>query len=255
MPLPCTLQCTEFKRTGWWVTSDKDGSRWLGVSPDGIVDNDTVVEIKCPYMEGNPFPYRKVPIFYIPQCQLEMYATKTTKCHFVCWTPKRTLVYFTERDEFIQELLVYLKSFWSEAVAGRITTVNEELDRLKRSAQDISNHPKLLKSINSCRKEQATEHPDFNRFWKQNEPLPKRKCVGCGKLQVLCKLNPCQQHSKSMQHQPLQSFQSFTYGSGQISNSCHTDTFLKSIYHAFVQQISPSTANFADTSAAIKMPS
>ena len=57
------MQCTEFKRTGLWVTSDKDGSRWLGVSPDGIVDNDTVVEIKCPYIEGNPFPYRKVPIF------------------------------------------------------------------------------------------------------------------------------------------------------------------------------------------------
>ena len=29
------MQCTEFKRTGLWVTSDKDGSRWLGVSPDG----------------------------------------------------------------------------------------------------------------------------------------------------------------------------------------------------------------------------
>ena len=96
-----------------------------------------------------------------------MYATKTTKCHFVCWTPKRTLVYLIERDEkFIQDLLVYLKSFWSEAVAGRKTTVNEELDHLKRSAEDISNHSKLLKSINSCTTEQATEHPDFNRFWK-----------------------------------------------------------------------------------------
>ena len=138
------------------------------------------------------------------------------------------------RDEFIQELLVYLKSFWSKAVAGRITTVNEELDHLKKSAQDISNHSKPLKSITSCRKEQATEHPNFNCFWKRNEPLPKRKCVGCGKLQVLCKLNPCQQHSRSMQPQLLPSFQLFTYGSGQISNSCHTDTFLESIYHAFV---------------------
>ena len=37
-----------------------------------------------------------------------------------------------ERDEFIQELLVYLKSFWSKAVAGRITTVNKELDHFNK---------------------------------------------------------------------------------------------------------------------------
>ena len=82
-PLPYTsVKCLEFKRTGLWVTSDEKGNRWLGVSPDGLVDADTVVEIICLYMGENPFPNRKVPIFYIPQCQLEMYATKPPSVTF-----------------------------------------------------------------------------------------------------------------------------------------------------------------------------
>lgn len=38
----------------------------------------------------------------------------------------------------------------------------------------------------------------------------------------------------SIQQQPLQSFQLFTYGSGQISNSCHTDKFLESLFESFI---------------------
>ena len=43
----------------------------------------------------------------------------------------------------------------------------------------------------------------------------------------------------SIQQQPLQSFQLFTYGSGQIWNSCHTDKFLESLFESFIRQISP----------------
>ena len=83
------------------------------------------MEIKCPFMGGNPFPYRKVPLLYVPQCQLEMYATNTKTCHFVCWTPRRTYIYLVKRnDKFIQELLAHLKSFWSQALAGEIPTWN-----------------------------------------------------------------------------------------------------------------------------------
>lgn len=38
----------------------------------------------------------------------------------------------------------------------------------------------------------------------------------------------------SIQQQPLQSLQLFTYGSGQISNSCHTDKFLESLFESFI---------------------
>ena len=248
------MPCKMFKKTGLWIQSDDNGSSWLGVSPDGIVDEDTVIEIKCPYMAGNPFPYRKVPVSYVPQCQLEMYATNTSKCHFVCWTPKRTFVYLIERDQqFIKELLDRLRSFWDDAQAGISPKWTSGIDVLKKAAQEISDKSKLLQTLESCRKENAMEHADFNRFWKRNEPVPKRKCTGCGKLQVICKLNPCKNISTTCKANPttLQSFQSFTYGSGQVPNSCHTDTFLEAIFHPFTHQVTPSSANFQNSSAAL----
>ena len=39
----------EMKQTGIWFHS----SGILGSSPDGIIDEQTVLEVKCPYMEWN----------------------------------------------------------------------------------------------------------------------------------------------------------------------------------------------------------
>jgi len=92
-------------------------------------------------MGGNPFPYRKVPLLYVPQCQLEMYATNTKTCHFVCWTPRRTYIYLVKRnDKFIQELFAHLKSFWSQALAGEIPTWNMNLELLKTKATATSTY-------------------------------------------------------------------------------------------------------------------
>lgn len=55
----------------------------------------------------------------------------------------------------------------------------------------------------------------------------------------LMQFKAMQHQGISIQQQPLQSFQLFTYGSGQISNSCHTDKFLESLFESFIRQISP----------------
>ena len=247
------MPCKKFEKTGLWVTRDRNGAAWLGVSPDGIVDSDTVVEIKCPYMGGNPFPYRKVPVLYVPQCQLEMYSTNTQKCHFVCWTPRKTVIFLVKRDEqFIKDLLIQLKGFWSEAQAGKIPTWNTHLDHLKAEAQKISNQSTVLTTLTSCRSENAMEHKDFNMFWKNAQGTPTRKCQGCGKLQVLCRVNPCQKKLHSNPSSPSSSiFQSYTYGSGQMANSCYLDTFLESIYHPFIRQITPERTHFDHTTPAM----
>ena len=101
------MPCKKFEKTGLWVTRDRNGAAWLGVSPDGIVDSDTVVEIKCPYMGGNPFPYRKVPALYVPQCQLKMYSTDTQKCHFVCWTPRKNSDYTVKNGRAVHKRSSY----------------------------------------------------------------------------------------------------------------------------------------------------
>ena len=181
-----------------------------------------------------------------------MYSTNTEKCHFVCWTPRRTVIYLVKRDEqFIQDLLVQLKGFWNETQSGRVPTWNINLDHLKAKAQKISDQSTLLKTLASCRKENAMEHKYFNLFWKKNEGIPKRKCHGCGKLQVICKLKPCQKKSPDTTYHSLDIFQSYTYGSGQIANSCYIDTFLESIYHPFTRQITPATTNFEHTTLAM----
>lgn len=49
----------------------------------------------------------------------------------------------------------------------------------------------------------------------------------------------------------MDTFQSYTYGSGQILNSCYIDTFLEAIYHPFTRQITPATTNFNKTTLAM----
>lgn len=143
-------------------------------------------------------------------------------CHFVCWTPRRTYIYLVKRnDKFIQELLAHLKSFWSQALAGEIPTWNMNLEFLKTKAHNISDQSKLLKTLSSCRKENAMEHSHFNLFWNKNECTPKHKCNGCGKLQVICKLHPCEKKLPRATINSMDAFQSYTYGSGQILNSCY----------------------------------
>ena len=122
---------------------------------------------------------------------------------------------------------------------------------LKKTAQQISDQSTIIKTLASCRKEKAMEHSHFNQFFTKNEAAPKRKCQGCGKLKVICNSNPCELNIKRKTCAALDTFQSYTYGSGQVSNSCHTDTFLETIYHSFTRQITPATVNFTNTSPAM----
>ena len=103
------------------------------------------------------------------------------------------------------------------------------LELLKTKAQDISDRSKLFKTLSSCRKENAMEHSHFKLFWNRNECTAKRKCNGCGKLQVMCKLHPCDKKLPRVTINSMDAFQSYTYGSGQILNSCYIDTFLEAI--------------------------
>lgn len=73
---------------GFFVHPEYD---WLGATPDGLVGDDAVVEIKCPWAKRNDNP----PIFktikeqphYYAQQQVEMACAGRTHCHFYQWTP------------------------------------------------------------------------------------------------------------------------------------------------------------------------
>lgn len=74
-------------KTGFW---HHPTIKWVGVSPDGLVDNDGLVEIKCPnttthldYIMDN-----KVPTDYYKQIQCQLWATGKSWCDFVSYDPR-----------------------------------------------------------------------------------------------------------------------------------------------------------------------
>ena len=106
---------------------------YLGASPDGIVDDSTILEIKCPYtgrdksvkelvnsgyrhieMDENNQMKLKCSSEYYCQVQGEMALTNRTMTHLVIWTPVDTEIISVPYDTqfWTQELLPKLKNFY-----------------------------------------------------------------------------------------------------------------------------------------------
>lgn len=94
----------------------------FGCSPDGLVDKDGLIEIKCPN-SSNHIDYLlddKPPAKYIPQMQCQMAVTGRQWCDFVSFDPRlpddlQLFVVRLERDqEYIEAMEVEVKKFLSE---------------------------------------------------------------------------------------------------------------------------------------------
>lgn len=65
---------------------------WLGASPDGLIDSDGVLEVKCPFGLRNKkgddlvFKTAEEQPHYYAQIQAEMASTGRAFCHFYQWT-------------------------------------------------------------------------------------------------------------------------------------------------------------------------
>lgn len=113
--------------TGLWL----DNSGFLGASPDGLVGDDAVLEIKCPYKmrecgirEGVKdgkyfFHYNedddavvKCEHPYYHQLQAQMYLTNRTRGYFFIWTPIECQTLILERDEEWYNNLDVLRDFY-----------------------------------------------------------------------------------------------------------------------------------------------
>ncbi len=104
---------------------------WFGCSPDGLVAEDGLIEIKCPnttthleYIDGG-----KPPAKYIPQMQSQMACTGRKWCDFVSFDPRlpenlQLFVVRLDRDDgYIKEMEVEVQKFLQE--------VNELFTKLK----------------------------------------------------------------------------------------------------------------------------
>ena len=95
--------------------------KYLGASPDGLIDDDGVLEIKCPnpathisYLRGGV-----VPEEYRPQVLLQLVVTGRKWCDFVSYDPRaKELAFFcvrwTPTQEEREALLVECKKFLEE---------------------------------------------------------------------------------------------------------------------------------------------
>lgn len=93
---------------------------WLGASPDGYVESDGLVEIKCPFSkrkdEKPNFASIEDQPHYYAQMQIQMFVTGREWCHFWQWSPNgyRMDVVKYEKD-WIGQNLPTLFAIWQDA--------------------------------------------------------------------------------------------------------------------------------------------
>ncbi|XP_065853881.1 uncharacterized protein [Euphorbia lathyris] len=96
---------------------------WLAASPDGVVDRIVyglpdrgVLEIKCPYFGGDmsrAAPWKRIPLFHIPQAQGLMEILDRDWMDFYMWTPHGSSLFRIYRDvEYWDVLKIALSDFW-----------------------------------------------------------------------------------------------------------------------------------------------
>ncbi|KAJ7960648.1 Type II superfamily restriction endonuclease [Quillaja saponaria] len=100
---------------------------WLAASPDGIVDRMVyelpsrgVLEIKCPFFNGDmstAYPWKRIPLHYIPQAQGLMEITGRDWMDFYVWTPNGSSLFRIYRDaEYWDIMKMALIDFWWQHV-------------------------------------------------------------------------------------------------------------------------------------------
>ena len=98
---------------------------WLGASPDGLVDDDGLIEVKCPFSlrhDEPPVSFKgaKDQMHYWAQMQIQMHVTHRKWCDFFQWTPSETRLERVIYDKaFINDALIKLKAFWDEYLIER----------------------------------------------------------------------------------------------------------------------------------------
>lgn len=111
---------TFVEKTGFWKHPTIP---WLGASPDGLVDKEGLVEIKCPNSTTHlEYIFNdQVPSEYYKQIQCQLWVTDRMWCDFVSYDPrmikqsKRLFIKRCDRDdELIKQMEVEVKAFLLE---------------------------------------------------------------------------------------------------------------------------------------------
>lgn len=77
---------------------------WLGYSPDGIVEDGTLLEIKCPFKKKL---YGRIPMYYFDQIQYGQFLMDCSSCDFFVYTPTQCCLQKYEYNKsYCEEFLI-----------------------------------------------------------------------------------------------------------------------------------------------------
>lgn len=130
-------------QTGFHVHRDY---YWLGASPDGLVGENGLVEIKCP-MSKQPWTLKTIPPQYYVQIQVQMEVTNRDWCHLFAWRPTHQQIFAFQRNRQFFELIApllanFLKSMNSEEPPDELDeNIKEHV--LKCMQEDLMPWPKI----------------------------------------------------------------------------------------------------------------
>lgn len=89
---------------------------WLGATPDRLIGDDAVLEVKCPYGLRAAVEPEFKPLMdqehYYAQVQIELLCTDRRRCYFFQWAPHGNLLTMVERDDrWLSDALPRLREF------------------------------------------------------------------------------------------------------------------------------------------------
>ena len=117
-------------------------NKLLGASPDGLVGEDYVLEVKCPFSqrEESLEDFIKKNTFFLEkngsihslkrnhiywhQVQVQMYLTKGNNCYFV-WTKSWSAIVHVEKDPSWEGNIVKLRNIYFEKLLPKI--INDDM--------------------------------------------------------------------------------------------------------------------------------
>lgn len=122
---------------------------WAGVSPDGLIGDSGLVEIKAPYSLRDaeaPVPFKPLSEYphYNDQMQFQLYVTARKWCHWFQWAPNGTELLVVKPDEDWQnENLPRLRQFHAEFL-HEVENNADEYRKPKRAVIDTPEAAKMM---------------------------------------------------------------------------------------------------------------
>ena len=118
----------DVEATGLWVHDEL----MAGASPDGLVGDDGLIEIKCPNSATHlsTLVTGKVPSQYIAQVQGQMWVTGRRWCDFISYDPRMPenaqmiIIHVKRDDDYIERLQIEVREFLEE-VESQVEFIKE----------------------------------------------------------------------------------------------------------------------------------